>query len=375
MGVLSPHSKLGRLRVVSFSVLPCETAGSLLRREARATPPSGGNISMPPAKGSLRKFYPLIGAVVLFLGVIVLAVGYSSERRFIQLLTNMDAKWICAAVGLQVTTYLDSALAWRVALSSQGKRVPLLEFVQLGLAKLFTDQAVPLGGVSGALLMVHALGNRGVERAVCLGIFLLVMVSYYTGYALMVGAALIVLFVAGDMNDLLLGMAVAFGAVAIIVPGVVFWIRRHPGHKLPKFVTRLPGVPLLLQALGEASSDLIRNRRLFITVSLLQASVIILDGLTLWIMLKALGLHLGIPQAFASFVMASVVATLTISPGGLGSFEGGCVAMLHIFGVPLDAGLTATLLLRGFTFWLPMLPGMWFAHREMGWRRTHGHKT
>lgn len=35
--------------------------------------------------------------------------------------------------------------------------------------------------------------------------------------------------------------------------------------------------------------------------------------------------------------------------------------MLGLMGVPIEAALSATLLLRGFTVWLPMLPGMWLA--------------
>lgn len=34
-------------------------------------------------------------------------------------------------------------------------------------------------------------------------------------------------------------------------------------------------------------------------------------------------------------------------------------------GVPIEAALTVTLLLRGFTLWLPMAPGLWFARREL----------
>jgi hypothetical protein len=63
--------------------------------------------------------------------------------------------------------------------------------------------------------------------------------------------------------------------------------------------------------------------------------------------------------------MASVAATIGPIPLGLGTFEGTCVAMLGLTGVPLEAALTATLLLRGLTFWLPMLPGLWIAHREV----------
>jgi uncharacterized membrane protein YbhN (UPF0104 family) len=60
-----------------------------------------------------------------------------------------------------------------------------------------------------------------------------------------------------------------------------------------------------------------------------------------------------------------VAATVLLVPGGLGTFEASAVAMLALFRVPVEAGLTATLLLRGFTYWLPMLPGLWLSRREI----------
>ena len=52
-------------------------------------------------------------------------------------------------------------------------------------------------------------------------------------------------------------------------------------------------------------------------------------------------------------------------PLGLGSFEVTCVALLSMLGVTLEAAFTATLLLRGFTLWLPMIPGLWLTKSEM----------
>jgi uncharacterized membrane protein YbhN (UPF0104 family) len=71
------------------------------------------------------------------------------------------------------------------------------------------------------------------------------------------------------------------------------------------------------------------------------------------------------PGVFASFMIASVAATVGPTPLGLGTFESVCVATLAVVGVRLEAALTATLLLRGLTFRLPMLPGLWIARREL----------
>lgn len=82
-------------------------------------------------------------------------------------------------------------------------------------------------------------------------------------------------------------------------------------------------------------------------------------------MLHAIGHNVAPSAVFSSFIMASVAATVGPIPLGLGTFEAVSVTMLGLLGVPLEAGLTATLLLRGFTFWLPMLPGLWLARREL----------
>jgi uncharacterized protein (TIRG00374 family) len=97
----------------------------------------------------------------------------------------------------------------------------------------------------------------------------------------------------------------------------------------------------------------------------LQLAIFALDATTLGIMLRAIATPADAAVVFASFVVASMVATLAWVPGGLGTFEGTCVAMLHVHGVGIEAALAATLLARGFTFWLPMVPGLAIARREM----------
>jgi len=53
-------------------------------------------------------------------------------------------------------------------------------------------------------------------------------------------------------------------------------------------------------------------------------------------------------------------------PGGLGAFEAASVLTLKVIGVSAPVALAATLLFRGLSFWLPMLPGFWFARRTAG---------
>jgi uncharacterized membrane protein YbhN (UPF0104 family) len=39
--------------------------------------------------------------------------------------------------------------------------------------------------------------------------------------------------------------------------------------------------------------------------------------------------------------------------------------MLSFLGMAIETALAATILLRGLTFWLPMVPGLWLARLEL----------
>jgi uncharacterized membrane protein YbhN (UPF0104 family) len=78
-------------------------------------------------------------------------------------------------------------------------------------------------------------------------------------------------------------------------------------------------------------------------------------------MLATVGCAAPIAGVFAAFILASAAELVGPVPGGLGAFEGGCIIGLRAFGVPIEAALVATVLLRGFTFWLPMIPGFFIA--------------
>ena len=73
---------------------------------------------------------------------------------------------------------------------------------------------------------------------------------------------------------------------------------------------------------------------------------------------------------------ASVAATVAPMPMGLGTFEAGMMATLNVFGMSIEGALTATLLFRGLSLWLPLIPGFYiiqtkFSAKTSKLRRTH----
>ena len=148
----------------------------------------------------------------------------------------------------------------------------------------------------------------------------------------------------------------------------MFVLRRRAVRRPPRWLERWPGARDVSAALRDAPAGSLFAPRLLLETTLLQLAIFVLDALTLDAALRAVASPVAFSVVFASFVVASVVSSLAWVPGGLGTFEGTCVALLHLHGVSIESALAATLLLRGLTFWLPMLPGFALARREAATR-------
>jgi glycosyltransferase 2 family protein len=305
----------------------------------------------------------LVAGALLLTGLIVLVAHLDEERRLLENLRRAQPLWLLAGAALQVATYLCAAGVWRCALP--GGRVRMRSLVPLGVIKLFTDQAIPSAGLSGTLVVVRALVHRGLTRGEAAAAMLVGLVSFYAAYAVAVGAALVALAALGALSRTWLVLAAALGLIAGIVPAAVLGLREWIAPRIPAGLRRIPVLRGALAMLAELPPGRLWDSRMAVATVSLQLGVFLLDTATLAAMLAAIGAHASLALALASFVFASVVATLAWVPGGIGTFEGTCVFLLGGHGVPLQAALAATLLLRGFTFWLPMVPGLVLARREL----------
>ncbi|HVM77370.1 MAG TPA: lysylphosphatidylglycerol synthase transmembrane domain-containing protein [Stellaceae bacterium] len=303
---------------------------------------------------------------LLALAAVILVVGRIGElRRFAELAREAEPRWLAAAFGLQVLTYLCASSVWHAALARAGARRSLRSLVPLGVAKLFTDQALPSGGISGTLLVMRGLARRGVPTPIAMGALLVGLVSFYIAYGVAALGGLAVLQIYDAIGPVVMAVAAVFALFVVGVPVIVLSLRRVPSGSWLRRLRHAPHVTALLDAVAAAPSDLLRDPLLMAKTTILQLAIFLLDAATLGVMLRALGQSVPPVYVFGSFMVADVVATIGPIPLGLGIFEGASVAMLSMTGVSIEAALAGTLLLRGFTFWLPMLPGLWLAHREL----------
>lgn len=305
-----------------------------------------------------------LGLLVLS-GLILLVTHYGELEHFIRLVRQAEPAWLFLAALLQLSTYLSVATVWYLALRWSGQRRSLLSLVPLGIAKLFSDQAMPSGGMSGTAFFITALSRRGIPAQVCMATLLLSLTCYYGAYLLAALVTVLLLYFYHALHVWNVVAVIVFALLAVGIPASALWLRSVAKRELPAMLLRVPGLGKLMDAIAHAPGDLLRSPVLVAVAVLCHGAVFVLDAATLQVMLQVVGNPVSFQLVFPCFVLSSMVATIGPVPLGLGTFEVTCVSMLGVLGVPVEAALAATLLLRGFTLWLPMFPGMWLARRAL----------
>jgi uncharacterized protein (TIRG00374 family) len=315
--------------------------------------------------GARRPWLAWLSGILLLVGVGIVIARRGEELRFADLLKHAHPSWLLVAVLLQIGTYACAAGAWQRVLMRQHIQTSLWQLIPLGLAKLFMDQMVPSAGLSGTLLVVRALKRRGVPDGASVSAVVVGLLGFHLAYGLALVTALVLLAVSGDLSRRMLSLAIlaTFLIGAMIV--TLIWLSRGRRGPVRDLLMRIPGLKGFLQQLRDAPKGALHDKALLAETTALQFGIFLLDAATLGVCLAALGATASPTGLFAALVIASLVATITIIPSGLGTFDATMLGMLHLVGVSITHAVGAVLLFRGFTLMLPLLPGLWLARREL----------
>jgi Mg2+-importing ATPase len=302
------------------------------------------------------------------------AVRFSEGREFVRLVARAHPRWMLLTLFIQTATYFFQGGIWRLTVRTAGAALSLGESVRLAVARLFMDQALPTAGLSGTLVMIKALEQHGVPLPVVMAGVVIDTVSCYATYVVGVIAALIVLAVSHEASRVVIVAAVPFALFSTaIVVGFLALAGRPINGPIATRLARLRPLGRGMAFLGAADRGLARNPRLLLAACACQATIVLLDAATIAALIAALGAKASLGGVFASYMISTMFRLVAVLPGGLGTFEASSVLTLKLIGVDLPVALSATLLYRGLSFWLPLVPGLWFSRRYAP-RRNKAHR-
>jgi len=313
--------------------------------------------------GGAGRWLSYLAGLGILAVVIFAALHFADERELVRIAKAAEPWWLGVAVVLQAGTYLAQSRCWRAVTRAAKVVLPLLAACKLSLTKLFIDQALPSAGISGSVVVARALERRGIARPVVMATVVVDMIAYYAAYVPALALAVTITVVDGHASPLVIAAALGFVAFSIALMAATLAVSGRTTLRA-KWTAHIPALRRALGLLHDADPTLVRRLPVLFESALFQLLIVLLDVATVWVLVRSLGEVASPAGIFVSFMLSSLLRTVSIVPGGLGAFEAASVYTLKATGVPLTVGLAATLLFRGLSFWLPMLPGLLFMRSE-----------
>lgn len=306
-----------------------------------------------------------------------LAQARTARRRDLLILGVLMALMAAGLVGLAAAT------GWRETLAQLAKLGPAQGAALLGLSLL--NYAFRAGrwhiftrglGVKTSVLQNFRHYFGGFAMSVTPGrvgeLVRMRWIKRETGWSFARTAPLALMDRASDLaaTGLILAGALALGTMglggALPVAGLAVataWIVTRPAllHALATWAHRLTGrgARIFAKVRGAARSlAAFRSPRLLAAAMALGLVGWLAEGVSFHLLLSWMGADIGLPRAVAIFTSATLAGGLTGAPGGLGGAEAAMIALLTLDGVPADAAIAATAVIRVTTLWFAIALGL-----------------
>jgi uncharacterized protein (TIRG00374 family) len=301
--------------------------------------------------------------LALLAGVIAIGLHLSEAEDFVRFAQRAHPGWLFIAGLWQVGTYAAQGEIWRMVARASNSDLSVLDACRISLAKQFVDQALPSAGVTGTVFTAGALDARGFTRTAAWTAVAVNLISYNVVYVAGLVFALGLGALHGRGSGVIIGVSIVFTLLSAGLTMAMVFLPGRTSHPVSRRTSKVPMIHGIVEHLESANPRLVRDPRVLAVAVLWQIAIVAFDTLTLVALIASLGEHASLTGAFVSFMIASLVRSMGFVPGGLGTFETTSILTLRMTGARLSVALAATLMFRGLTFWLPMLPGLWFSRR------------
>ena len=309
-----------------------------LRKQLIAAAPGDGAAPVRLERIRLRTLVTLVATIVA--GYIV--IGQLARVDIAKTLRSADVRWMIVALGLSALTYVAAAS------SLSGFVLTRLNFTRTVLAQLagsFVTLVTP-AAVGGAALNIRYLQRNKVPPAVAAAS---VGLSQVVAFVLHVTLLVIFVAITGARSNSLSPPTWAYFVIAGLV-GVVLIVLAVPrGRRLLR--ARL--APAAGQVVPRLIEVIQQPRKLAAGIGgalLLTACYV----LCLTASVLALGGSIAITSAAVVYLTGSALGSAVPTPGGLGAVEAALSAGLTATGLAGATAVSAVLLFRTLTFWLPV---------------------
>ncbi|NNE40739.1 MAG: flippase-like domain-containing protein [Marinicaulis sp.] len=316
-------------------------------------------------KKSRRLIMLAVALFIALIGIGFASLNLESLQALGEQIRTAQPRWLAASALSQLMTYACTALIWRRALVSAGYSLPFRDLYWLSVGKLFADQAIPSAGLSGGALFFYAFAKRNIPNKIAFSLFIFVCVAYFIAFFI-AGIISFAALTAVDSASPVISTSITTVAIVLMSILVIsFLIIISLPNATPRWAQKVPHFNQARHWVSTALYFIKTERRLFFELTALQFFVRLIDGITLYLAFVAINISVPIEVCFFTVIIGSIASMVGFMPMGVGAYEAGMIATLKVFGVPIDSAIAATVIFRGLTLWLPLIPGFYIVQREI----------
>jgi uncharacterized protein (TIRG00374 family) len=327
-----------------------------------------------PSPRSIIAFGLFVALAIL--GLYLLLPQLAGLQETWHRIENGSPLWLGFALLFTVGMFGGYVLLFQGVFGRGGGSLTWRESYQITMAGLAATRLFSAGGAGGIALTAWALRRSGMRRRAVADKTISFLVLTYLVYA-----AALVVFGFGLRFGLFHGddpftMTVVPATLALLVTALGLSIALVPtdferrlqslasGHgRVGRLAQRLATVPATASAGMRGALAHLRTRdpALLGSIAFWAFQIAVL-----WASFKAFGESPPLAVIVMAFFVG-MLGNLLPLPGGIGGVDGGMIGAFAAFNVDAGLAVVAVLVYRGFTFWLPTVPGI-FAY--LGLRRT-----
>ena len=281
-----------------------------------------------------------------------------------------EPSWLVAAAALEILSFGGYILLFRTVFVRGYDRITWSASYQITMASVAATRLFATAGAGGVVLTAWALRRSGMGRRLvaCRMIaFLALLYLVFMGSLVIFGVGLRLGIFNGSAPFAVTVIPAIFGASVIVIAMAMAFLPADFERRLERWASgsrkrvarvarAVATVPASFASGVRTAIKLIRERHWGVLGAV---AWWFFDIGTLWASFHAFG-GPGLPT-FPVIVVGyfcGQLGNLLPLPGGIGGVDGGMIGAFIAFGVPGGLAVVAVLVYRGFSFWLPTIPGI-----------------
>lgn len=316
---------------------------------------------------------------VFVIAFILIFYYFSSIRKDLRLLQEVNPIWLIVAIICQLLTYFISSIIYRTLLRpfSSGDLPPVQEVVKASVVALLFNQTIPSAGISGNAFFFRFLDRYHYTRNQILSVILIELLIFYAAIELLIVLLFITCLIVFHSfywikSVLITGMIVYLLLAAGILVASEKKTFSHLYASLlrikltKKIISRLSKNTAILKDTSQSVSffSFFKQHKYVVwKVLMLQLLLFVTDALTLYVLYLGMGHPISAWIALLALISAQIVSIIPFLPGGLIVYEGSMSFFFAQAGSPVGLAIVVTMIYRLLSFWFPIPAGTYLYRR------------